>query len=1245
MSQQLLKRDIEEKTLEGNILTQRSVHLLSQFLISDEHSIDSYDLFIERAIEMVANTSFVAVRGEKQFYYQFTQPSVSTNYEASELTSSREFLPLKKLSKGTYILSLKTDVRKFEIVGSEEEPEYVEQSPEHLSINIPLMLGSKYDELNYNIEPNMRCVISGQCSLDPLGYFIINGTPNRIVMRDGLRVNKIIVYFDSQLDRVISRFTAETQSGTMVIKATAGSVNKFKLNKSRITQDILNIINQSIEIQTQTTTMAKHSIPFPVFFYLLEPQPEDVSQVDYENGIIERVLSYISAEYQSKVRVLLLNSFVQASAEINKYGSIQKLIYAMCISEKTIKRPDMDEMINQIVNELFPNYSFDELNLKLELLAKMVATLAEHMIGIRGLDNRDDWQNKRTITAGKLLEQLFRRLWQNFINLVQHNIKGGRRVKTISESLTNDLNSIVNQSLISSFTPGRWKVGNSSQAVTDYPKPQGPTEMRAIATKISAPSSTQGTSTSMREVRASQWGFICPVKTPEGKACGTNKYLASTCKITMGYPESYHRLEAVLQQLQGSKYYAEIWNDTFTGHLMVNGKIRGYCNIEYLRRVLTTLRRQNIISYETSLTYDKTTLYIHTDSGRNIRPLLIVNMATGRLVIEEKQLWSVSGAQLIEEGAVEFIDTWEQDMPHVIIAPTLAEFYHSRRQLQETALNIQQLKNKPNYDVQELTKLEKDFKLLIRTKLYSYAELHPASILSITAAMIPLPERNQGPRNVYQSNMADQALAKMTDNMGYKFEKTARYLMYPETPLFGSDIFNFFGFNVNPTGSNVIIAILAMPHNQEDAIILNRQSVDLGLFHNVKVNTIVITLEASEFIGFPKNVHIKAEDYAHIDPETGLPYIGTTIKAGTIVMARYKMGNEGSYKMDPVRAGMSQTGVVEAIYNPSSGGKSQRIMIRIRDYRVPECGDKAAPRCAQKGTFGLVMPPEDMPVLNKLGRAPDLIINPHSLPSRMTLAFILEIVASKVAAIRGEFIHATPWENITMDELYNVLTAYGFRSDGNDTAFDGQTGKTYEVNVFAGVAYYQLLKHMVRDKYQARGGGRNVKYNNLRQPPKGRKMGGGLRFGEMEVSASLAHGASHFIWDRMCGSSDKFKVVICRNCGDIAITNILNFTETNRCLNCELKVGIEPSFLTIEVPYILIYLKRSLQAGGIDVRFNVQTIEEYNQHLLTQQELIRKGVMVVNKTGTQFEVEELEEELEHEAEIEHEDIVLLSDED
>ena len=1234
-----LERDLVERTLEGNDLTRKATALLSRFTIVNEHSIESYNQFVERAVALITESQLIVELQPHVFRYTFTQPTLTTNLTRDTITEINQRLPIKLLTRGDYMLIFKTKFIEERLI----DEQWKEIRRKDLSVSVPLMLGSRYDPLNGNISPEDRFERTGISGLNPLGYFILGGTEHAIVMQDKLRTGKAMTYFDAGLKRIATKFTSETPSGTMVVSVMVGSINKYM--RQKLPAEVLYVIDHSLDVQTQMMYLTSTSVPFPIIYYIFW---ETGPSLDVDETILQSVLNYIKPEHRHRAKYAMLNSFIHASAEISRAEGLDNLILTLQGGEyKELAAPA--KIRERLINEVFPHYPKEDLNGKLEMLSKMVAQTVEYLIGVRKLDNRDDWFNKRTVTAGKLVEQLFRRTWNNFLLALRDS---ALKRQPVYDHVSSYLQQKVESPIRSSFTPGKWLVGKITQTVTEYPRPQGPTEMRAIATKIRTPTSSKSSNLNIREVRPSQWGYICPVKTPEGARCGVVKFLASTCRISQGRPEDRDQFDTWLEELgeehpemyTSFQYYQEVEPRPITtevitsnpptvvrlterrpplpghnAHLIVDGIVRGWCHREYLRRTVIAMRRQGLISPEIGLAYDDQNLYIHTDAGRNIRPLLVVNMKTRELVIAEKNLWLADSDVLIREGAVEYIDSWEQDMAHVVIAPTLVDFYQARLDLHEAAAEYNRAKEEYHRAVShgnveqeikdEYLKAKKQLELLLKTKSYTYVELHPASILSVTVAMIPLPDRNQGPRNTYQANMADQALARPMENFGYDFQKTSRYLAYPETPMFASDVFMQAGYGINPTGANVIVAIMAMPFNQEDAIVINKQSLDLGLFHNYKVITVALELAEGESFGMHESVNYDSNEYAHINPETGLPYIGTYIRPGQVIAARYRMqGN--TVVPHPFRTTPSQNGIVEAIYNTSPSGRGQKVLIRLRDYRVPECGDKLAPRCAQKGTIGLVMPVEDMPVLQRLGRPPDIIINPHAIPSRMTMAFILEMAASKVAALRGEFIHATPWEKVSMAELERILSAYGYSRFGNDTAIDGTTGKPMKVQVYSGVAYYQLLKHMARDKYQARGFG---KRDALKQPPKGRKHGGGLRFGEMEVSGSLAHGAANFIWDRLCGSSDKFRVVVCKHCGEIAETNILNVDNPNRCPNCSGRPEIVPEFLTIEIPYVLVYLKRTLQVAGINIRFRTKTIDDYNRELITKQQLLKEGIMIASK--------------------------------
>jgi len=589
---------------------------------------------------------------------------------------------------------------------------------------------------------------------------------------------------------------------------------------------------------------------------------------------------------------------------------------------------------------------------------------------------------------------------------------------------------------------------------------------------------------------------------------------------------------------------------------MLNGRWTGWCSGEELREELLRLRRTGAIFRDTTFVIENNILYVNCDSSRPTRPLLIVDR-DGRLLIQKKNLWGQPFQTLLEQGVVEYIDAYEQE--ESLVAQNIDAIDMRRREIVEAKLRFNEAKRLvtrlenslqtqditvlpqtvqvgpegdiyfDTIDIEDATFVSRDqlsdeqiqtlFQItleravndrdmaedvlsrLLSKAQYTHCELDPTAIFGVAASAIPLPNHSQAPRNVYQCAMSKQALGLLHSNIQLRFDTTAKSLAYPTRPLFETQINSMIGTTEQPAGDTVIVAIMTYGgYNQEDAIIFNKASIERGLFHMVIYRSYksseVKKSNVSETFGVPPlRPNDDPKKYEHLD-QNGIAKIGSKIAPGQVLLGKIRKNlTTGAETYPNVVAGIGEEGVVDAILVTTNAQGMKMVKVKIRQYREPVVGDKFASRYAQKGTIGLIMPEEDMP-FNQQGIRPDIIINPHSIPSRMTIGKLLEIVTSKTATFKGERINASAFNNFNSDEFMRQLQEYGYQRRGNEKLTSGISGKHIQAMIFMGPCYYQALRHHVKDKIQMRAKGAIKPYT--RQPVRGRSKQGGLRFGEME---------------------------------------------------------------------------------------------------------------------------------------------------
>jgi DNA-directed RNA polymerase beta subunit len=649
---------------------------------------------------------------------------------------------------------------------------------------------------------------------------------------------------------------------------------------------------------------------------------------------------------------------------------------------------------------------------------------------------------------------------------------------------------------------------------------------------------------------------------------------------------------------------------------LVNGKFIDWSQGRELKDELIRARRGiATIPIDTGIVLDtRSTLFVHTDTSRLVRPLLIVEPVNkaGKIryepLIVTKGLLGAPIKTLFDEGVIEYVDCFEQDSTELLIAHTFEEVIKRDEMLEDTLVQYGTLKDKlerlrkkalPKGKVargnrqEEIKRLEGELsgvegilERLQERKPFTHVELDPTSILGVSANLIPYANHNQGPRNSYQASMAKQALGIMRAHHMACFNGTHKVLAFPTRPIFEPQLNQLLNLNAYPQGDMVWLAFSAETgFNQEDAFVFNRASIDAGKFRLFKYINHRITFKSEEGkiekLMRPTSLTDAQlrTTYKHID-KNGLPTIGAYIEERQAIVGKAVMEGNVEIANESLLMGFGEKGIIDRVVVTTNGGETI-VSVRLRMMRFAIEGDKFAPRNAQKGTIGKILDPEDMPYTDR-GIIPDILVNPHAMPSRMTHTYLMEILSSKAGAIVGERVNATSFREYNENEFKRILRDYGYDDAGYDIMYSGKTGQRIAVQIFQGPTFLQALKHHVLDKMQARREG--AVSMTTRQPVKGRSKGGGIRIGEMEQAAFGAHGVSAITEERLCGTSDCLRTVFCK-CGQEAVGSL------NSGYSCKL-CGSDAEFGRVKMTYIMRLLTQFISALGLRQAFDFEEVDK-----------------------------------------------------
>ena len=1124
------------------------------------HQITSYNYYVDEIIPKIVNQYFpisinFSETNESSIdsielivnNLKIREPLLIENNGCSKLMTPN----IARERNSTYLSSIIVDfVSKIKIKENEQITELESKTIPNIVIGkIPIIVKSKYCILNEQHKDD-------ECKFDLGGYFLINGNEKVIISQEKVANNMVQVFKNPKNSSKFSHI-CETRS---LNENTYGipKVSSIKItNKSDMYDNTLKIqlphMKQEIPLFILFRALGCGSDK-DIIYYIIDNNGSDIDHI-----ILKMLRSTIEESYQIRTEEEAIN--YMSKYINNTYNYVQS-------EEKKIS------YVKDVILMEYLNHLDNDNRKKIFFTGYMVNKLLKGYLGIIPLDDRDSHINKRFETTGYLLGNLtfqcFHKITKDIKNYITKEVNSGLwNLNKNYNDIINEINihkiikcSYLENILKGAMATGNWgmKMNASKQGVSQVLNRLTYPSMVSHLRRIQTPSDNTGKLIPPRKLHSTSWGYICPSETPEGQAVGIVKNLSMNCEVTVNRGSSpvIYYISNFIEQFHQIDIYT--FDKTSQCKVFINGDWLGFTKEpKELVRTVKSHRSQGLIHIHTSIYWDimNYNIQIYTDGGRPIRPLLIVDQqkvlyteTVKEYIIKNNCKWEdlITTIKSKESFCIEYIDPYESN--NSIISMSLDDIH--------------------------------------KNKKYTHCEIHPSLILGALASCIPFPHHNQAPRNTYQSAMGKQAVGVHCTSYNQRYDTFSHVLSYPQKPLIDTKMMKYLNADKLPNGINVIVAIATYAgYNQEDSILFNRASIDRGLFASTFYRTYKEEERKNQLSGeeekfcrpdkskllFPKPCNYsKLNNDGFIDKNTYVT--DKDILIGKVIPI--KNNTTYDYKDNSISLRKNENGYIDDNFITTNSDGYNICKTRIRSFRKPEIGDKFSSRHGQKGTIGMVYNPEDMPFSSN-GIIPDIIINPHAIPSRMTIAQLIECILGKVCCETGNIGSGTAFDQVTVKNISDMLTKVGHERNGNEILYNGFTGEQLHTQIFIGPTYYQRLKHMSGDKIHSRSSGPIV--TMTRQPAEGRSAHGGLRFGEMERDCMIAHGTSNFLRERMMDVSDKYHIFICVECNLQAVAN--PSTNMYECKNC----NNYKKFKRINIPYSCKLLMQELQCMSIAPRF------------------------------------------------------------
>jgi DNA-directed RNA polymerase II subunit RPB2 len=1123
-----------------------------------DHQVDSYEDFVRNKLPLIIqSTPPITVWHEqnpdiKKYKYEFKLSFEKVTYMKPRIQEAtgrvKPMLPMEaRVRNFTYSAQMHADVRftartyKGPLLDTYDEESRVFEG---ISLGkLPVMLGSSLCLLK---DYPLTLEQYGECGHDPLGYFIIHGSERTILCQEKVADNRIMVF---QAKKTASKHTFSSEMKSLH--------ESFTMPPKKLEIRVSSKFNGFGYPLMACAPRFREDVPVMVYFRALGVTNDaDIARIVW-GSLDDPHVELLAASFRECAE---LGIFTQSDAITHLSNNLQ---YGT-------NQEDKCAYVRQLLgSEYLPHVKFAGENVPLSthnarkcmLTGSMIRRVLLTAQGSIVLDDRDAYPNKRVVTTGALLTHLFRQLFQKVCNDTRNEFvqevnndnwkKGEDGPKPMEILNINNLYKILKLSTIEgklkqALATGNFTVqglGTSSSAslsnATKVGVSQVLSRMSYVATlshlrRIQTPVEKSGKLLAPRKLHGTSWGFVCPVETPEGHSVGIVKNMSLMTSVSQHVPSN-----TVLHFLQDEGELT--WIDTprvYQGTAVtLNGVIIGYTTspaelVSKLRGAKHSFRLHPHISIAWYTLMN--TIIIETDSGRLVRP-----------VFRKDCVWPDKSADWTTwmKTCVEYIDASETETLRIALSKEHMTPHHT------------------------------------------HYEIHPSLIVGHMASSIPLSDHNQSPRNTYQSAMGKQSMCIYAGNYAKRLDKNGYVLCSIGRPLVETRPMNILKQHEMPYGMNAIVAIACYGgYNQEDSIIMNKSAINRGfmrgLYYTMYKDEEHRNVTSGREEKFMKPMKHNTRKYKNTSynavADNGIPILHATLQENDVVIGKVvNLRNDTAgytYRDASTTHKNSEPCRIDGVWQDKNSDGYPFVKVRVVSERIPQIGDKFSSRHGQKGTVGMLLNEEDMP-FTASGLRPDLIMNPHAVPSRMTIAQLMENIFGKIGVNKGTLGDGTPYSHLKVEDLKKHMLDLGYHPYGNEILYNGQTGEMMQAEIFMGPTFYQRLKHMVIDKKHSRGKGPIVSLT--RQPCEGRSRDGGLRVGEMERDCLLSHGAAAFTKERLMDVSDPFPTGICKTCGTLAIMN-----EDESIYSCG-TCGNKTEFIQKTIPYAMKLWMQELEAMHI----------------------------------------------------------------